>query len=176
MKTLTLMQIEGLGVIGIMIVWFIIVIVVFLILRELVMWYWKINEIITNQNKTNELLERLVKISDPNKISSEKKKSNYNTLIFDNLEVMQEDFSNPMKWNDAMKACRDLGDSWRLPTIDELETLLQNRDRIGNFNDWFYWSSKEGALNGAWLISFHDGSRDNYDKERICNVRAVRSI
>ncbi|SEL44697.1 hypothetical protein [Parapedobacter koreensis] len=32
-------------------------IVVFLIFREIVMWYWKINEIVSNQRVTNELLE-----------------------------------------------------------------------------------------------------------------------
>lgn len=32
-------------------------IVVFLIFREIVMWYWKINEIVSNQRLTNELLD-----------------------------------------------------------------------------------------------------------------------
>lgn len=32
-------------------------IIAFLIFREIVMWYWKINEIVSNQRITNELLE-----------------------------------------------------------------------------------------------------------------------
>jgi len=37
-----------------------IVIGIFLLIRELVMWYWKINQIITNQNKSNELMRELI--------------------------------------------------------------------------------------------------------------------
>ena len=37
---------------------------------------------------------------------------NYNV---GNLEVMTEDLGE-MNWEDAMKACADLGDGWRLPT------------------------------------------------------------
>jgi cell division protein FtsB len=33
------------------------VIIVFLIARELVTWYWKVNEIITHQKSTNTLLK-----------------------------------------------------------------------------------------------------------------------
>lgn len=32
-------------------------IIVFLLLREIVLWYWKVNTIINNQTKTNQLLE-----------------------------------------------------------------------------------------------------------------------
>jgi cell division protein FtsB len=33
------------------------VFILFLIIRELVLWYWRINESIATQKKTNELLE-----------------------------------------------------------------------------------------------------------------------
>jgi Tfp pilus assembly protein PilN len=33
-------------------------IIVFLFLREILLWYWKVNAIIDNQNKTNQLLEK----------------------------------------------------------------------------------------------------------------------
>jgi hypothetical protein len=38
----------------------VILIVIFLIIRELVMWYWKINERIELQKETNELLKKLI--------------------------------------------------------------------------------------------------------------------
>lgn len=38
----------------------VILIIIFLILRELVMWYWKINERIELQKETNELLKKLI--------------------------------------------------------------------------------------------------------------------
>lgn len=34
------------------------VILIFVVLRELVMWYWKINLIVKNQEKTNLLLKK----------------------------------------------------------------------------------------------------------------------
>jgi len=43
------------GFIGSFLLFLMVVIVVFLLLRELIMWYWKINTIITNQNETNKL-------------------------------------------------------------------------------------------------------------------------
>lgn len=49
-----------LTVIGTILLYIVIVVVVFLIIRELVMWYWKINQIITNQNKSNELMRELI--------------------------------------------------------------------------------------------------------------------
>jgi hypothetical protein len=34
------------------------VILIFIILRELVMWYWKINTIVKNQEKTNLMIKK----------------------------------------------------------------------------------------------------------------------
>ena len=76
------------------------------------------------------------------------------TVKIGNLEVMTEDLEGKMTWEDAMKACADLGDGWRLPTKDELNTLYQNKDKIGGFADYGYWSSTEyGNLNCVAQIS-----------------------
>lgn len=40
---------------------FVIVLLVFLLLREFWCWYWKINKIVSLQRETNELLKALVK-------------------------------------------------------------------------------------------------------------------
>jgi hypothetical protein len=42
------------------ILWVIVVVVLWLLLRELVCWYYKINERITLQKETNELLKKLL--------------------------------------------------------------------------------------------------------------------
>ena len=42
---------------------------------------------------------------------------------------MTEDLGE-MNWDDAMKACADLGDGWRLPTKDELNLLYENRIKL----------------------------------------------
>ena len=36
------------------------VIIIFIVLRELVMWYWKINTIVKNQEKTNLMLKKYI--------------------------------------------------------------------------------------------------------------------
>lgn len=40
-------------------IWLVIAIVLFIVLREVNTWYWKINERILNQYKTNILLEKI---------------------------------------------------------------------------------------------------------------------
>lgn len=94
----------------------------------------------------------------------------------DNLEVMTEDLGK-MTWDEAMKACADLGDgSWRLPTIDELKTLYDNKDKIGGFTKGPYWSSTKLGTNGAWYRIFSIGS-DHFDHRNYkFYARAVRAF
>ena len=48
------------------------------------------------------------------------------TIKIGNLEVMTEDLGK-MTWDEAKKACKNLGDGWRLPRKHELEILYKNR-------------------------------------------------
>ena len=80
-------------------------------------------------------------------------------------------------WEDAIKACADLGDGWRLPTRLELLIMYDNKDEIGGFADYLYWSSSEGDNYGAWWQSFYNGSQGTSDKVNgNGSVRAVRTI
>ena len=56
------------------------------------------------------------------------------------LVVYDKDLGK-MKWKEAIKACEDLGNGWRLPNKDELVLLFENKDIIGDFGDRSYWSS-----------------------------------
>jgi hypothetical protein len=47
-------------IIGTLLVYLAILVIIFLIFREFVMWYWKVNERITLQNNTNDLLRELI--------------------------------------------------------------------------------------------------------------------
>ena len=98
------------------------------------------------------------------------------TVKIGNLEVMTEDLT-PTNWDVAMNVCKNLGDGWRLPTKDELNVLYENKDKIGGFSNYFYWSSTEYANPlAAWGLNFccddqyYDGKND-YNK-----VRAVRAF
>ena len=51
------------------------------------------------------------------------------------LEVMMEDLGK-MKFEDAKKACDDLGEGWRLPTKKELKLLYRKSDDKPFCIDW----------------------------------------
>ena len=97
------------------------------------------------------------------------------TIKIGNLEVMTEDLGE-MNWDEAKKACADLGDGWRLPTKDELNILYQNKDKIGGFASNYYWSSTEYDNDGAWIQSFSSGNQFVNFKFRLNYVRAVRNF
>jgi hypothetical protein len=94
-----------------------------------------------------------------------------------------------LRWEEAVESCNNLGDGWRLPTIDELELIFHNKKSIGGFvNEAIvtYWSStlyddKDDSKN-AWIFFFNDelgtrgygeiGANDILGR----HTRAVRSI
>lgn len=92
---------------------------------------------------------------------------------------------------DAEAMCRELRlgdfDDWRMPTIDELESLRDrsrfnpaiNTDLFPDTKSDWYWSSTISAWSSdcAWIVGFHYGS--SYDLRRANGyafVRAVRSV
>lgn len=78
---------------------------------------------------------------------------------------------------------------WRLPTVDELQTLVDygvtfpgptiNTTWFPNTDGSSYWSSSPGAGNysgGAWGVDFYDGSVDAYVRNGAgTRVRLVRA-
>jgi hypothetical protein len=76
---------------------------------------------------------------------------------------------------------------WRLPTVDELATLvdsaqskpsLPDNHPFTNVKSYFYWSSTANAktaINGAFVVNFDSGHVGNDDKTDSFYVRAVRS-
>jgi hypothetical protein len=92
------------------------------------------------------------------------------------LEVMTKDLGKPVSWDDAKRACADLGDGWRLPTKEELGLMYINKDKIGGFAIYGYWSSMEDGANVAWGLNFFDGGQFGYYKVNLGFVRAVRTL
>jgi hypothetical protein len=93
------------------------------------------------------------------------------------LQIAQFDFANQMSWADAKKACEALGDGWRLPSKDELNSMFINKNEIGGFSAGAYWSSTEAipATRVAFIQYFNYGSRIAEDKTYKSYVRAVRN-
>jgi len=95
------------------------------------------------------------------------------------LEWSKENFG-PMSWDEAMKQFDD-SDGWRLPTIDELLTLVDHdgykpATELPGMVSSYYWSSTTHAdyTNYAWLVYFSNGY-DNHDYKFFhYYVRAVR--
>jgi hypothetical protein len=80
----------------------------------------------------------------------------------------------------AARLCRDLVlngyKDWYLPSKDELNKLYINRDSIGAFGIYNYWSSTELNSTNAWARSFDLGYVYGPNKSSMAHVRAVRSF
>ena len=92
------------------------------------------------------------------------------------VAVKSEDEPDSMTWDAAVIAVQKYGEGWRLPTIDELRLMYEQRKRIGGFDNEDYWSAKEQDVNSAWIQGFRLGDQDRYNKQSKLKVRAVRSF
>ena len=93
-----------------------------------------------------------------------------------------------MQWQAAMNYCRNLTlddkNDWRLPNIDELETLVDrskykpaaNKSTFPNLDLSYYWSSTTSASNTgyAWFVYFYYGGVGDGPKSSNNFVRCVR--
>jgi len=111
------------------------------------------------------------------------------TVIIDNLmwEDTKDAANTNINWKDAKSYCEDLQygdyDDFRLPTINELDSLYENKDKIYNgFGSPFYWSSSTFKdYYKIWDYSdvknFEDGENKKSIKEfDKAKVRCVREI
>jgi len=97
------------------------------------------------------------------------------------LEWQAEAVANQMMWDEAMEYAKSLGNDWRMPTIEELATLVDySRTRPATtFPDHgagFFWSSSVHADNTsfAWGVAFGYGHVVNAAKFNDYRVRCVR--
>ena len=91
-----------------------------------------------------------------------------------------------MSWQDADKISEQLGNGWRLPSLNEL-ILMRNiigqgsTNDIGEFTEGLYWSSTSHSDSRmARLLRFSDGNTSYYysktSPNRNYNVRAIKDI
>jgi hypothetical protein len=67
-------------------------------------------------------------------------------------------------------------DDWFLPSRDELMKIYQNREKLGTFDGYRYWSSSQSvSVDGqALIIRFDLGAEVNQTKTAPNSVRAAR--
>jgi uncharacterized caspase-like protein len=73
---------------------------------------------------------------------------------------------------------------WRLPTVDELKSLLTSDKQSNNLyinpifdkKQWNCWTSDQSASGGAWSVTSSDRYVSPHDFITACYVRAVRSL
>ncbi|MDM8540054.1 DUF1566 domain-containing protein [Desulfococcaceae bacterium HSG9] len=76
-------------------------------------------------------------------------------------------------------------DDWRLPTLEELASLLERQKMNGDLyidpvfdkKQWWCWSSDtvEGSSGSAWVVYFGLGNVDSNDFDGVSYVRLVRA-
>ncbi len=65
---------------------------------------------------------------------------------------------------------------WYLPSKYELNLLYKHKDAVGNFVNYYYWSSSECGPLDAWAQFFANGAEANDPKNYAFYVRAVRAF
>ena len=85
--------------------------------------------------------------------------------------------SKKMNWNKAKSSCEERGNGWHLPTKDELDKLYQQKDLVGDFDNFYYWSSTLDKKDNPWGQNFANGIPQIGTTKiiRVC-VRAVKSF
>jgi hypothetical protein len=85
-----------------------------------------------------------------------------------------------MNWESAKTACDNLVlngfSDWLLPSKEELNSLYENRDKIGGFEEANYWSSTKTTDGNEWIQSFDFSGLQLSSYGSHYRVRAVRSF
>lgn len=112
---------------------------------------------------------------------------NINQLEWQDKYINSDENINKINWTDSIEYCHSLllsGENWRLPNINELESLLDDTQYEPSINQLFqktnyevsYWSSTTYIKDSesAWFINFNYGAQDYSNKEKEYYVRCVR--
>lgn len=107
--------------------------------------------------------------------------SNEDYVILGDLYIQKVDISeNKIDQESAIRLCNNSikggFNDWRLPTLDELATMYENRKAIGGFRNDTYWTSTDWDYDRSciYVLFFSSGISEIEDKYQQCFARAVR--
>jgi len=100
------------------------------------------------------------------------------------LEWQEEDDGIQRTWDEAVEYANGLGNGWRLPTIEELISIIDFNTcnpacKIKDCISSYYWSSSPDAYdsNRAWYVDFHYGYVRSPSYKGYCYyARYVREV
>ena len=102
---------------------------------------------------------------------------------FQNMLVADIDLSHiitnspKLDWFDAKRHIERVGDEWRLPTIEELKIIYENKEKFNDLKSDIYWSSTRGTGSFASRLNFGNGKVFDRDtKDNTALVRVVKTI
>lgn len=84
------------------------------------------------------------------------------------------DLAGSYNWQNAISACKNLGDEYRLPNRDEVTAMFYNKKLLGPLNTNTYWSSTVYDSTRAWEQGFASGTRYRQAKTNSYSVRCVK--
>jgi len=156
-------------------VFLIIIIIFWLLIRELVCWYYKINERISLQRQNNELLEKILKaLNQSNGIQSdlvnvENENIDFEVSSNDTYDVSYANAKSlASKYNEGGKT------DWRLPTYDELKYVYENKNKYPFLKNDKYWSCDEKLNSGVIVVDLLKCVDDVYRESNSFRAFFVR--
>ena len=95
------------------------------------------------------------------------------------VECWTHDEPKEMDWDQAREYVKTLNhggySDWSLPTTEELEKMYENKDKIGKFQNAWYWSDTEYDEFTACFQYFGTGGQSSINKHTsYFRVRVVR--
>ena len=97
------------------------------------------------------------------------------------MAAYPEDEGEALSWIEAKLLARAQGESWHLPSKEELALLYEQKDIVGGFANVNYWSNTEYDQNWVWHQCFSNGAQNYYGLKSFSigtrekfKVRAVR--
>jgi hypothetical protein len=102
-----------------------------------------------------------------------------NVIRIDNLEIAEFNHPNQIQWDSAISISNNLGNGWRLPSLDELNLIFSSKLKLHDFDDMPYWSINKylyDTSNLIWTFNINSGHKEYFNKRTHLNVRFVRNV